>query len=491
MAKEENTFTRDSVILDYAKLTGMIVKDLNANAQTTYRAYKKDDVARFINNPIRYSKDLQNMSVFLYNASPHYRRLVNYYAKLPTLDHFVEPYGLDLSKNVNIKSFRNNYTKAVDYVELMNVKSEYSKALISAWKVGTFYGYEIIAKDSYFIFNLPHDFCQISGIMDGVYTFSFDVTYFDRNPSQLELYPKEFKSMYNKFKSGSKGQWQEVNPALSVCIKINNETYTDIPPFAGIFGDLFDIEDYKALRKVNAVLGNYKFIVEKIPLRKDSEKNNDFLVDLKTVGMFHNKTANLLPEEIGIFSTPFDVDTIEFSKDKTDINNVSEAVEGLYTGSGTSQMLFNGSKASQANLAKSINVDEAEVFSVLRQIERVISYKIKGEVKGAFKFRVKILDNTIFNRKENIETLLKNAQFGLPVKSMLSASLGLSPSSMLSMAYLENEVLGLNDYFIPLQSSHTQNGDSTDEGGAPESKEDELSEKGEEQRARGDNENRE
>lgn len=486
-------FVRENVALDFANITELIVKDLNKSNSPTVKTFTRENITTYLANPKRYSKELQVLSATLYDTSPHYRRLINYFAKMPTLDYYVEPYGIDTSKNVNVKSLRSNYQRALDLVELMNLRHELGKALVTAWKVGTFYGYELFTKDSYFIQELPYDFCQISGIADGTYTFSFDVTYFDKNPNQLPLYPKEFQKMYNSFKSGSKPKWQEVDPSKTICIKVNEETYNDFPPFAGLFTDIFDIEDYKSLRKVNEVLGNYKFIVEKIPMREKSDKNNDFLVDLKTVAMFHNKTANLLPDEIGIFSTPFDVDTIEFSKTNSDKDAVADAEHSFYSASGTSQLLFNGSKASQANLAKSINVDEAEVFSVLRQLERIVSLKIKNEVKGTFKFRLKFLNNTIFNKNENTETLLKNAQFGLPVKMMLCASLGLSPSALISMAYLENEVLGLADSFIPLASSHTQTGDSSDatnDGGRPEKSEDELSEKGEEQQNRGDNENR-
>lgn len=487
--KIDNTlFERQSVNLDYAKITELITKDLNENSNTRYTTYTRDNVATYLANPLRYAKQLQGLSLYLYNFSPHYRKLVNYYAKMPLLDFYVEPYGIDMSKTINEKSLRSNYQKAVDLTESMNIRHEYGKALVTAWKLGTFYGYELFNKDSYFIMELPYEFCQISGIMDGVMTFSFDYSFFDKNPVQLEMYPPEFKSAYNSYVNGSKQKWQEVDPAKSVCIKINEELYYDVPPFAGIFVDIFDLEDYKSLRKTSTALGNYKFIIEKIPLRDKSDKNNDFLVDLKTVRMFHNKTATLLPDEIGIFSTPFEIDTIEFSKDKSDKDTVQDAETSLYNSAGISQQLFNGSKASTATLSKSINVDESEIFLVLRQIERIVTGKMKNDVKGTFKFRLKILNNTIFNQKENIETLLKSAQYGLPVKIMLAVSLGLSPSSVTSMAYLENTLLDLANNFIPLSSSHTQ---SMSEGGRPESEDDELSEKGEEQRERGDNQNRE
>lgn len=486
----ENVFSRDGIKINFAQLSGLIVKDLNSSSSPRYTAFTRENVTTYLSNPMRYHKDLQRMSAYLYDNSPHYRRLINYFARMPTLDHYVEPYGLDMTKSINEKTFRNNYLKAVDLAELMNIKFEFGKAMLSAWKVGTFYGYELFTKESYFIMELPYEFCQISGISDGVFTFSFDMSYFERNADQLLMYPKEFVSMFNAYKGGSKPKWQEVDPTKSICIKINMDSYYDIPPFAGVFADIFDIEDYKELRKLAEVMGNYKFIVEKIPLRDNSDKNNDFLVDLTTVNLFHNKTANLLPEEIGIFSTPFDIDTVEFNKDTSTVDGVANAERGFYSGTGTSQMLFNGTNATQASLSKSINVDEAEVFFVLKQIEKVIETKIKSEIKGAYKFRVKILDNTVFNREANTDLLLKNAQYGLPVKTMLCASLGLTPSATVAMSYLENDILALAENFIPLVSSHTATPEDI-KGGKPESDEGDLSEKGEEQRAREDNENRE
>jgi|HigsolmetaGSP11D_1036233.scaffolds.fasta_scaffold03714_4 hypothetical protein len=489
---KDKTFVREVVPLDFAKITELIIKDLNNNKSQTTRQFTKSNVSNYLSNPKRYSKELQSMSAYLYDVSPHYRRLVNYYAKMATLEHYVEIFGLDTSKNVNVNSLRKNYMRAVELVELMNIKHEYAKAMVSAWKLDTFYGYEFFTKDSYFIKELPYEFCQISGIADGVYTFSFDMAYFDRNADELPLYPKEFQKMYNAYKSGSKPRWQEVDPSRSICLKINEEIYYDLPPFAGLFGDIFDIEDYKALRMANAVIGNYKFIVQKIPLRQNSDKNNDFMIDLKTVQMFHNKTANLLPDELGIFSTPFDIDTIEFSRDNSANDNVAQAEEAFYTASGTASQLFNAKGSSNAVLAKSINVDEAEIFKVLRQIERIVTGKIKNEISGSFKFRLRILDNTIFNKKDNVEQLLKNAQYGLPVKIMLCACLGISPSAVVSMNFLEEEVLGLSSSFTPLSSSHTQSGSAIDnEGGRPLKKDDELTEKGEEQREREDNANRE
>lgn len=502
--EKETLFKRESVAINFAELSNMIVKDLNVRNTGTTKAYTKENVQTYLANPRRYTKELVDMSSNLYVASPHYRRVINYFAKLSTLDYIVEPYGISTDK-INEKPFISGFQKTIDYLEMMNLKHEMKKVLQVAWVRDAFYGYEHEGKNSYFIQQLPNEYCAISSIEDGVFNFSFNLAFFDRNAAQLEMFPKDFKKLYNKFLNGSIGAWAELDPTKTICIKINEELDYDIPPFVGIFPSIFDIEDYKALKKTKETLDNYKFIVQKIPIRENSERNNDFLLDLTMVTNFHNKSNDTIPETIGLLTVPFEIETIDFKANVSERNAVWEAEHEFYSSVGTSSLLFNGDNASQANLQKSIKVDEQEAFGVVRQIERWVNRKIKYMIKGAYKFRCKFLDISIFSRDEYVDQLLKNAQFGIPVKMMLCSALGLVPSQATAMAYLENTVLGLVDLFVPLQSAHTQSGKETgtktreqnptgtggEEGGRPQEKEDQLTEKGEEQVARDDNANKE
>lgn len=60
---------------------------------------------------------------------------------------------------------------------------------------------------------------------------------------------------------------------------------------------------------------------------------------------------------------------------------------------------------------------------------------------------------------------LKEAQYGVPVKTAIPATLGMSQPKFNAMLYMENEYLGLQNTMIPLKSSYTQS--SSDEGGRP------------------------
>ena len=477
VASEEKT----PQIINFAQLNRLILKDLNKekSSSSILSKFTKQQVANFMKDPYSHQKSLRDVSNYLYNASPHYKRLIGYFANMLTLDYVVEPYGLNFEK-VKIEEFKKQYQKTLDTLETMNIKHEFLKILKIAFREDVFYGYEHSTKESYFIQKLNPDFCQISSIEDGVYNFAFDFTFFDKtdNKNKLNTYPKEFKAKYERYKS-SKQNWIELDSSNTICIKINEEIEYPVPPFNVIFESVFDIEDYKVLKKTKTKIDNYAVLTQKIPIDDKKGEPNKFLIELDTAVAFHNKASQALPDEVGLITSPMDIDVIKFDKDKVGNDNVADSERDLYNAAGVSQILFNSDKATGNGISKSIITDEEIALGVLRQFERWVNRKLKN-VGGNYKFKTNFLNTTVFNINEVFEKYLKAAQFGMPVKHMVGASLGLSPSSMTCMAFLENDVLGLHDKLIPLTSAHTQS--SKDGAGAPKKSEDALSDSGEKTR---------
>ena len=97
-------------------------------------------------------------------------------------------------------------------------------------------------------------------------------------------------------------------------------------------------------------------------------------------------------------------------------------------------------------------------------------------------FKVKLLDVTAYNKEDVITQLTNAATLGLPTKMQLASVVGSStPLDVAGLTFLENDILGLHEKWIPLNSSYTQSGTATmgdDEGGRPESKDEDLSETG-------------
>lgn len=455
-------------ILDYAAISKLIVKDLskpNSQASTFFKRYTKEDIRRFLETPEKHQKQLREISRYLYHASNQYKRLIKYFAGILTFDYIVEPYDIDISK-VNIDRLKTNYNKTLNILDTMNLKHEFGKILRIAFKEDVFYGYEHFNKDSYFIQHLNPDYCEITSVEDGVFNFSFDFKYFDLYKDKLDQYPAEFKQKYQVYlQNKAKQRWIELDAKKTICIKINEDINYPINPFVGVIEALIDLDEFKALNKTRQEIGNYKLLIEEIETKKDSDIANDFTVDLDTAIMFHNKLSQALPDGVGAALSPLKLNEISFNKDKAETDYISQAERDYWASTGTSQALFSQESATSVTISKSIITDEMVAFDVLHQLNRWLNRKLKFVSTGVNKFRVNMLEITRFNRDEYFEKMLKASQFGLPAKSMAVASLGLSPSAMNNMTFLENDVLGLADNWIPLQSSHTSSGDK--EAGRP------------------------
>jgi hypothetical protein len=463
--------------LDFAKISKLIINDLNDSTPSSSinKKYTKEDIIRFMQNPRKNQKQLREVSRYLYEASPNYKRLILYFACLPTFDYIVEPYGLNTEK-INKKTFKTQYQKTLKLLEIMNLPHEFLKVLKIAFKEDVFYGYEHMSDDSYFIQPLDPDYCQISSIEDGVYNFAFDFSYFNKYPKKLKQYPEEFQQKYKKYEKDKKNyRWQELDSNNTICIKVNEELDYPLPPFNAVFESVFDIEDYKKLKKVKTKLDNYMVLTQQIPIDDKNSEPNNFLIDLDTAIAFHNRAVQALPEAVGLITSPMKIDAIKLDRKQTDTDQVAQAERDYYNAAGVSQFLFNSEKVTSVGLSKSINTDEQIIFALLRQFERWVNRKLK-KFNTKYKFRIRFLNTTVFNVDDVFEKYLKAAQYGMPVKLALGASLGLSGSEMANMVFLENEIMELHDTLIPLSSSHTQS--SKGEKGRPQKSEDELTESG-------------
>lgn len=481
-AKSQTGNKAQSIALDFAQLSRLIINDLN-NLSTTsdsiMRKYTKDDVIRFLDNPHKNEKQIRDLSSYLYNVSPNYKRLILYFSTLATFDHILEPYGLDVEK-VNIDKFKKQYHKSISLLETMNLQHEFSKISKVIFREDVFYGYEHVTKDSYFIQKLNPDYCQISSVEDGVFNFSYDFTYFDKYKDKLKQYPKEFQTKYKIYLNDRKLKWQELSAENTICIKLNDDVSYVIPPFVSVFEAIFDIDEYKKLKRLKSKMDNYMILTQQIPISDKTDEPNQFLIDLETAVQFHNKATQSLPDEVGLVTSPMKIEAIKLEKKNTENDNVAQAERDYYNASGVSQFLFNNEKATSTGLSKSVVTDEQIIFSVLKQFERWVNRKFKY-FNSTYKFKVKFLESTQFNKEALFERYLKAAERGIPsAKTMVAATLGISQSSMSNMAFLENQVLNYHENFIPLSSTHTQSGEI--QQGKPKKSDDQISDSGDKTR---------
>lgn len=115
----------------FAVLNRLITRDLNNNTSApTFSLYSKDNITEYLTNPYTYEKQLRKAVTYIYGASSHFRRLIQYFTGLSDFAYVVSPYRID-PKSVNVKSVNRNYRKVLNAMSAMNVRSQFPKFLRS------------------------------------------------------------------------------------------------------------------------------------------------------------------------------------------------------------------------------------------------------------------------------------------------------------------------------------------------------------------------
>lgn len=416
---------------------------------------------------------LREISQTLWAKSPQYQRLIKYFSGMALFSHVIAPIK-DLRK-VNRNKALAQYTEIGELTKLMNLRHEMTKVLNVAFREDIFYGYIHKDKNSFYIQQMPSEICTPSSVEDGVLNYSIDMSYFDKS-NEVSRWSTEIQVKYRawralKDKNSKLSNWVELDAENTICIKVNEDILEVFPPFAGTFDAIFDIEAFKELRKDKEQLGNYMILTQKLPIRTNTDNNNDFLIDKDFMMFFHNQASDVVPENVGVITSPMDIEPVKFDQDRADRDGVGKATRDFWEGSGASQLLFSSDNNSSAGLAMSIKSDEEIVLMVLTQIERWVNRYLKGQVSNLM-FNISILPVTRFNQETIYKMYLESATYGVPTKQYLGATVGLDPIELMNMSFLENELLSMHDEWIPLQSSHTMSdepAEGTDavDGGRP------------------------
>lgn len=473
----------------FALLNHLITRDLNNNSSApTFTLYSKDDITTYLSNPYRYEKQLRSAVTYIYGASPHFRRLIQYFVGLSDFSYIVEPYKIDPRK-ANVKTINNNYRKTLNMLSSINIKTQGPKVLTVCLREDVFYCTMWVTNDNITLQQLPSEYCSISSLEGNVLNVTFDFSYFDSHNGMLDFYPPEFSTKYNMYQKSRNTKWIELDSPTSFAIKCNTDILDyAIPPFAGILREIYDLEDYRQLKMSKTALENYAMVSMDLPMNDDGTWGIDLV---KAKEIWRNLDA-VLPEEVGSILTPMPISKISFERNHTsDTDTISEAEQNMFTAAGVSSLLFNNEKASANALALSIKADQAITYSIVKSFCDAINRFLQSQSYGK-NFKINILDCSTYNRKELGDAYLKAASFGLPTISLYAASQGLGQAELDSMAYLEGKVLDLPSLLKPLQNSAQMGTDpesegATDEGGAPKKDSEELTDSGEQTSEQKDN----
>lgn len=457
--------------LSFANLKKNILQDLikNKNESVIYNKYPKDKVISMLESPQKNEVAIRELSNYLYMVSSHYRRLIDYFSTILLYNYMVIP--TNIPEKIKKAEYKKTYSYLVSECEKYNLRHEAIKAIKIAVREGVFFGICFESDDSFYIKPVQAKYAKISGVEDGTFIFEFDLNFFNGKKELLQMYGIEFINAYDRYKGNNEKnikankdlRWYE--PKNGICIKADeSDPYYSLPLFLGIITSIYEIEDYKMLQKAKKENDNYKALSLTIPVDEDGVPLASFDINSE---YFNHIVDNIDNDGIGVFMSPFKVEDFSFASTATsDKNDVIEAEEEFWMSSGTSSLIFGSAKAtSSSSLTLSVKPDEQIAYSMLIQFQRYFNKKIK-KMSLPYNFKIEFTAQSIFNNTEYVERYYRAATYGLPVKMQYGASLGMSPSDLIGMTYLEEDILGIGSkkWTTPLVSSSTQSVASEDAG---------------------------
>lgn len=460
--------------------------DLRKLKQQTsfFHKYDKQDIIRWLDNPSYYSDKLIEVSNYLYVISNHYRRLVKYFSDISIFCYMLIPNDKKDKKNIT----ESNYKRYANIIKNIDINREFKKVFTTIFREDIAYCFMYKSKDckNFYIKIMPYKYCRISYIKDGVYGFAFDFSYFNSRSNKLNVYGDYFKTEYYKIKKQRKetNYWRDIPIEYGFAIKWDESVDYPLPPLVGVLTSLFDLEDYKKLKKSKNQIENYKLLELVVPYEKGQP-----LISYNVMEQYYDMIQDVVPEDIGIALTPGKLEEHSFERaGQTDTDVVEEATNNFFNEAGVSQLLFSSDKAGSSVMSSSTEIDSTYVYGLYRQIERIINKILSYEIKDNLDFKFKLIDVNIFNKKDKIEEALKQAQYGIGGSiTTLIALNGNDLSDVNSLTDMENNIFKFHEKFKPLSSSHTQSNITEEKGGAPTKDDEDLTESGEIARERDEN----
>lgn len=429
-----------------------------------------------------------------------YKLLLQYMASMYEYKYNVVPIS-DITKPMSNKLFKDYYT-TVKLLSGFDMAGELNDIIFQMLRDGMFVGFMYNSEeDGLFLMPLDLRYCRIYGkTPEGQWIVYFDATYFDQGNNKdfvtdgddqgTGLWDPCFVDGYNNYKNGGRDyQWFMLPPQLTACFicSPSDEFYMPLPYFLPLFKSLLQLLDTETLIANKNELQNYKLILNKIPFLKNTEDVDDFAVSLDMLNYFQEMQQAAVPNNVGIGTTPCDVEVVSFEKSTStaDTDELSNAMNNLFANAGINRLIISSGSSSNANGIKySIANDLGKISIWVRRIQSWLNYFIKKNITE--NCQIQIFDLTRYNHDDFVAEKKQAATLGGSKTDYLIA-LGDDPLILANKLKFEKDILKIQDYMDPLQTSYTQSGDK---GGAPTKDEGDLSPEGTSTRDSGKNEDK-
>ena len=418
-------------------------------------------------------RKLRDISDFFYNASGIYQTVCNYFAYLYRYDWYIYPENV--KDSARPEKIVEEYTRLLSYLDKSYIKKMCGDIALKVVKYGCYYGYLVDSANGIQLQELPFEYCRTRYSVNGIPAIEFNMAFFDDKFSDvgyrmrvIKMFPDEFAKGYALYKQGKlvddentvwsntlklSSGWYLLDPNSTIKFNINN---SDIPIFINALPAIIDLDAAQELDRKKQMQKLLKILVQKLPM----DKNGDLIFDVDEARDIHNNAVAMLKRAVGVdvITTFADVESIDISdrNTATSTDDLEKVERTVYNSLGVSRNLFNTD--GNLSLEKSILDDESTMRNLLLQFgiffDKIIYRKSSNK---KYYFRFMMLETTQYNYKE-MAKLFKEMSANGQSKFMPAIALGHAQSSVLNLAYFENEILDLPSIMIPPMMSSTISG---------------------------------
>lgn len=461
-------------IVNYDELKRVMVQNIGRSVTKSYATITKEKMQAYLKSPHSNLDNIRSVSSFLWRYSMPYQKVIEYQSSMALFSYHVIQKSIlsKQGKDLKPEKMLQEYQSVLERLDIMHFSDVFPGIIASALRNGVYFGFVYDDENSFFISELEPKYCKITST-DGCYNFDFDATFFDQGNNRFFIDAEEnpdglwdgvFLDGYRTYKEqGREYRWIPIPAEKGICILAGDDPITPLPYYVSCFIDLLDLLDYQELIRNKTELENYVLLVSKIPMLKNTDKVNDFSVDLDLVEITQSMIDESVPSLVGTAYTPCELEVVRFNNKNQieDTNIYGQALSNFMSNVGMSEMIGNSDKGGSVGLAASIKTDELLTLKLVEHLERWVKRYINLNISNDYLFMFHKV--TQFNKEKYYEQMKDMATLGVPNKLMYATSMGISPLMLMNSGYFE-QALDLKDIWEPLQSSYTQSGSSAASG---------------------------
>ena len=422
-----------------------------------------------INSAITNRDSVVQLSKKLYATNPIYASIIDYLSNISMWRYKVTPHKIytksaKQATKRDEKKFMEDYNLMLEVVDGLSLETKCPSILAMLLMNGGVY-FTTYNDEETLTLNtiiLPDKYCKKVGETQyGTAIVSFNMSFFDElglDADQLKAlmkgFPKEFQTLYNKYKKNSQEQWAILDPFYSSGILLNEYS---IPTLAYLYGAIINYEKYQDNElERNGNLLKY-LVVQEMPVYQDTlvfepEEVRDLHQSMKNVIEKKNNNVNLI--------TTYGQIHVEHVAEESGVQNQTllNAFKNIFNTAGLNSGIF--ADTSVTSLQMSLVRDKAHMKKYVDALLNFYSITINNWYQfKEYQVDIEILPISPYTYNEDIKIYKDNATLGVGKLDYFIAS-GIKQKNIGDQLYLE-EYLGLNEV-KPMQTSFTQTGENAE-----------------------------